>query len=92
MQNVTRHLCLAVLLALLVGHASFAVHAASHGVGEAVDCELCISYGDASEALAQDPEHEVRPRADARTRQPVADEPATTAVYAFSQRGPPVSD
>lgn len=92
MQYATRHLCLAVLLALLVGHASFAVHAASHDLGEAVDCQLCISYGDASEALAHDPGHGAIPHANVPTLYPGADAPAVQAVYAFSQRGPPGSD
>ncbi|MBT8108174.1 MAG: hypothetical protein KJP17_08070 [Gammaproteobacteria bacterium] len=51
MPTVTRHLGLIVILVLVVGHTSFAVHAASHDVVDIAECQICISYGDTSAAL-----------------------------------------
>lgn len=92
MHNATRHLCLAVLLALLIGHASFAVHAASHVVEDTAECELCISYGDSSEALAGESEHGVPEVAAALTRSGTAAVAPARDVVPFQQRGPPYSD
>ena len=44
MTSTRRHLCLALLVALLVGHVGIAVHAATHVSGDAADCELCSSF------------------------------------------------
>ena len=44
MTYTRRHLCLALLLVLLVGHVGIAVHAASHVSGDSTHCELCFSF------------------------------------------------
>jgi hypothetical protein len=53
--RVNRHICLAILLGLLIGHVSVAVHAASHVDAGTSECELCISYGDAAKAITSEP-------------------------------------
>mgnify|MGYP001820299051 CR=1 FL=1 len=78
-------------MALLIGHFGMAVHATTHAVGEAGECELCLSYNDSSEALTALPEHGVAPVK-------VAAEPANTREITgrrgwtpFLQRDPPRS-
>lgn len=92
MRAATPHLVLALLIALLIGHASVAVHAASHVASDFAECKLCISYGDSSEALDSVPEQGVRA---------VLAEPVTLAASAatfsrrilpYFQRGPPISN
>lgn len=61
MTHARNHLCLAVLMALLIGHFGMAVHVTTHAIGEASECELCLSYNDSSEALAALPAHGVAP-------------------------------
>jgi hypothetical protein len=51
MTLVRKHFCLAILMGLLIGHFGMAVHASTHAVGEASECELCLSYNDSSEDL-----------------------------------------
>ena len=89
MRFATHSIGLAILLALFLGHASIAVHAAAHEPGEMTECDLCITYGDASETLDAYQEHGVPPVADThvllvdmvwQTPRPV------TSVY---PRGPP---
>ena len=48
-----RHLCLALLVALLIGHVGIAVHAATHVAGDTADCELCLSFTDTSYVVAE---------------------------------------
>ena len=92
MRAATPHLVLALLIALLIGHASVAVHAASHVASDFAGCELCISYDDSSQALDSVPDQGVRP---------VLAEPvplaASTATFSrktlpYFQRGPPISN
>ena len=45
MHRISRHACLALLLALLISHTSVAVHAAVHEMGDSVECQLCSSFG-----------------------------------------------
>jgi hypothetical protein len=51
----SRKLCLVVLLGLLVGHASIALHTAAHSTSDAGDCEICVSYGNLSKAISANP-------------------------------------
>lgn len=94
MPNVTtmrRKFCLAMLLGLLVGYSSVAWHTAAHAGPDAGDCEICLSYGDVSEALAN-PSSEALPPAVTR-HAPVSDRghfPRRDAVP-VRQRGPPLS-
>ena len=86
-----RHLSLAILMALLIGHFGMALHATTHAIGEASECELCLSYNDSSEALTGLPEHGVAPVKE------VAEPGCTREVTArrgwspFLQRDPPLS-
>ena len=91
MQIATRHLCLAVLLALLVGHASFAVHATSHGILDVADCNLCISHSDASDALPSEPSQRLRSGRDAYSTVDATKVFEARNRVPFLQRGPPAS-
>ena len=64
MRFATHSIGLAIVFALILGHASIAVHAAAHETGETTECKLCIAYGDASETLNSHQEHGVPPVAD----------------------------
>ncbi len=90
MRPATRHLCLALLFALLIGHASVAVHAASHTAADIAECELCISYGDSSETLVAADGPGV-PKALAEAA-PAVDTPfaVSSGARPFTQRGPPI--
>jgi hypothetical protein len=54
MPFANRQFCLALLLILLVSHVAVAAHAATHSPGELGQCELCISYGASTSAVAAD--------------------------------------
>ena len=86
-----KHLCLAVLMALLIGHFGMAVHASTHAIGEASDCELCLSYNDSSEALTALPEHGVAPGKDAAESVNTPEISARRGWSPFLQRDPPLS-
>lgn len=91
MTHARKHLCLAVLMALLIGHFGMAVHVTTHAIGEASECELCLSYNDSSEALTALPEHGVAPMKELSTAA-TAPDPAEKRVWApFLQRDPPGS-
>ena len=87
-----RNVCLAILLALLVGHASVALHAATHVEQGAAECEICSSYGDLSKALGNQsaghllPVVSIRLIADAWNKAPWAE------ALSVRQRGPPASN
>ena len=49
----SRSFLLAILVAVLIGHASLVAHAATHAGLEGADCEICVSYGD-TQALASE--------------------------------------
>ena len=86
-----RHLSLAILMALLIGHFGMAVHATTHTVGETSECELCLSYNDSSEALTSLPEQGVVP---VKAASEPADSPEISARRGwtpFLQRDPPLS-
>ena len=91
MMLARKHFCLAVLMALLIGHFGMAIHATTHAIGDASECELCLSYNDSSEALAALPEQGVAP-----VREPVV-APVSLVVIEkrgwapFLQRDPPAS-
>lgn len=92
MLKATRHLCLTVILALLVGHASYAVHAASHDGFEAADCQLCISYGNASAVAGDVPDKGVLPKRDHFAPLFAGGIPAVSMRGAVRPRGPPLSN
>jgi hypothetical protein len=92
MHIATRHLCLTVLIAVLAGHASFAVHAASHGAVDGLECKLCMSFGHFSEAVASDPKSDLQPVPLGRSSVDDSDAPISHEAAPFLQRGPPISN
>jgi hypothetical protein len=80
---------LTVLLVLLIGHASVAVHAASHESADTSECDLCITYSDSSEALDAHHEYRVRPVLDTQDFLSVTDWHAPGPATSVRQRGPP---
>ena len=92
MPLATRHLCLTVLLALLVGHASYVVHAASHDGVDAAECQLCISYGNASLVSGDAPEQGVTPEQDCSAPGYESDVPSLGMCDPVRPRGPPLTD
>lgn len=87
-----RHLALAVLMALLIGHFGMAVHATTHTVGEASECELCLSYNDSSEALTVLTQHGVAPVKEAAQLAATREVAVQRGWTPFLQRDPPLSD
>ena len=87
-----RHLSLAILMALLIGHFGMAVHASTHAIGEASECEQCLSYNDSSEALTSLPEHGVAPVKEAAESATTPEISARRGWTPFLQRDPPLSD
>ena len=85
----TRHISLAILLALLTSYAVIAMHAATHLSVDSGECEYCMAYGHAS--VATDAAHEgVVP--DNRSRQLASSHvapPNARQTLLFLPRGPP---
>ena len=92
MTLASKNFCLAVLLGLLVGHVGMAAHASTHAVGEASECEFCLSYNNASEALASAPDHSVGPLREDPFVAPDHHAPVAPELPAFRQRAPPEAD
>ena len=86
-----KHLSLAILMALLIGHFGMAVHATTHAIGEASECELCLSYNDSSETLSSLPEHGVTPVKEAAESAQTREVTARRGWSPFLQRDPPLS-
>lgn len=86
-----KHLCLAILMGLLIGHFGMAVHATTHAIGEASECELCLSYNDSSEALTGLPGHGVAPVKEAAESSYRLEISAKSGWTPFLQRDPPMS-
>lgn len=85
-----RNFCLALLLALLIGHASVVVHTATHFSGDAVDCELCNSYANATKGLPTEDVPDVPRLETERTAPPECGEFARCVLPHARQRAPPV--
>ena len=92
MTLASRNICLAILLGLLVGHVGMAAHASTHAAGEAGECELCLSYNNASEALPSAPDHGIGPLRENHSAAPDYLAPVAPGLPAFRQRAPPVVD
>ncbi|RZV36327.1 MAG: hypothetical protein EX272_08795 [Chromatiales bacterium] len=85
-----RNLCLALLVALLIGHVGIAVHAATHVAGDASDCALCFSFTDTSYAAA---DGQVREIPDVAYRFSLTDPdagPSERQDAPYHPRGPPL--
>lgn len=78
-------------MGLLIGHFGMAVHATTHTVGEASECELCLSYNDSSEALTGLSEHGVAPVKEAASAATTRDVPQKPLWAPYLQRDPPAS-
>ena len=89
MRLPARHVSIVLLLAVFIGYASVAAHAVTHASGDAAECELCISYGDASGALAEKHDHGVRPVHDTHVLTPTINELTSRQPTSIHQRGPP---
>jgi len=89
MRFISHSIGLAVLLALLIGHASVAVHAATHASGDTAECDLCITYNDSSKALDTHHDHGVAPVAEARTSPAGSSWDAPRPASLIRSRGPP---
>ena len=92
MPTATRHLGLIVILALLVGHASFAVHAASHDLVEVAECELCISHGYTTGAVDTGTEQCLAPVEDVPAGPGIDGGMASRQLHLVRPRGPPSTD
>ncbi len=90
MRTAARHVFMLAMLALLVGHASLAVHAASHPLADTVDCQICVSYGAASQAPLAVPEPSDGPHFVQPATFDTAVEPSQAWAIHYDQRGPPV--
>lgn len=86
-----KHFALAILMALLIGHFGMAVHATTHTIGEASECELCLSYNDSSETLAAMPDLGVVPARESTVIADTRDVSEKRGWAPYLQRDPPVS-
>lgn len=77
------------LLALLVGQASFALHATSHDLADTAECELCISYGNFAVATNVATDHGILPAQDIPQGWDSDDAPTWDRVQFARPRGPP---
>jgi len=80
---------LVVLLALLVGHASVAVHVATHDSGDFTECNLCFAHNDSSEAPGSCHDHEVPWVSDSHALPIGLLSQTPTFAIPVRQRGPP---
>jgi hypothetical protein len=92
MSTATRHLGLVVILALLVGHASFAVHAAGHDLVDVAECKVCISHGNTIGAVDTDTAQGVAPVQDVLADPGVDDTLTARELHFARPRGPPSAD
>ena len=85
----SRNLCLAVMLGLLVGHDSIALHTAAHATNDAGECAICVSYGDLSKAVSAHPSGTVSPSKPMYLPAPDRNGVGLSARVPARQRGPP---
>jgi len=91
MPSPNRNFCLALLLILVVSHVCVAAHAATHVPGELGQCELCISYGNATAAIASYDDQDIPLVRGADPVQSVEEAVHSTTILVAHPRGPPVS-
>ena len=89
MRFTSHSIGLAFLLALLVGHASVAVHAATHESADVAECDLCITYNDSSVAPATYHNHNIEPVVESHALPIGLDWYAPRPATSVRQRGPP---
>jgi hypothetical protein len=85
----SRKLCLAIMLGLLLGHASAALHAAAHASVDVSDCGICFSYGHLSKAISVPPDGALPPSRPALDATLVRTSQGLQAPVPTHQRGPP---
>ena len=85
----SRKLCLAILVGLLVGHASVALHTAAHAGSDGGECGICVSYGGLSKAVSADPAGFLSPSKPAYLPAPTRNGVDLRASVPVRQRGPP---
>ena len=90
MSQASRHFFLAVLLGLLVAHASVTVHTATHVTADSAHCDLCNSYGNVAEALPDPAAPELPHGRYSHTAVPTIGRVVERSVLTTRQRGPPV--
>ena len=91
MPSANRHLYVVLLLILVVSHVCVAAHAATHVPGELGQCELCISYGNATAAVAHHDDQCIPLVRGADPIQCVEKAVHSTTILVIHPRGPPVS-
>jgi hypothetical protein len=89
MRFAAQNTCLAVLLALLVGLTSVAVHSATHVPGDATQCGFCIAYGDSSDTVEVRHDFGIPPVVDTNVLPLDIVWRATPLTTSIHQRGPP---
>ena len=92
MQTASRHFGLIAtfaMLALLLGHASFVLHATSHDLADAAECELCISYANTTVATNMATDHGVLRALDFAPGWDNDNTPTQDRVHLARPRGPP---
>jgi hypothetical protein len=87
----SRKLCLAILLGLLIGHASIALHTASHATSDVGECGLCVSYGHLSKAVSAHPGHALSFSKPAYLAASIPSRVGMPAGVPARQRGPPAA-
>ena len=90
MSFINKKTCIALLLALVVGHMALSAHVATHATDIQGSCEMCTGHGDPSHAVppsvsSLDPGPNFLERVTlAQTQE------STAAVFEIRQRGPPL--
>ena len=87
----SRNLCLAVMLGLLVGHDSIALHTAAHATSDSGECIICVSYGELAEAVSAHPIGNLSPSKLTYLLSPARDGVGLAARVPVRQRGPPAA-
>ena len=91
MPSANRHFYLVLMLILLVSHVCVAAHAATHVPGELGQCELCISYGASTAAVAPDDDHDVPLLGGSDPIQGSDAKDHSATIPVIQPRGPPVN-
>jgi hypothetical protein len=87
--SASRKLCLAIMLGLLVGHASVALHSAAHAGNDVSDCGICVSYGGLAKLVSAQPDAALSPSRPAFKAALVPISEGRQVLVPARQRGPP---
>lgn len=86
-----RNTCIVILLGLLIGHASVAMHTAAHAMADVADCGICVSYGDLSKAIVDSQARHSIPTSKPVIATPVLTQAPQPRRAIVRQRSPPAS-